>query len=91
MQPGSYGQFEFIFPPVLPEGRKQRLVDKINSLLRHFKIPYKITKEVISNQVHTSEKWDDFLMYFIGKNRAFIQDYYILDIPEKKALFFQKK
>ena len=52
---------------------------------------YKITKEVISNQVHTSEKWDDFLMYFIGKNRAFIQDYYILDSPEKKALFFQKK
>jgi hypothetical protein len=91
MQPGSYGQFDFIFPPVLPKGRKQHLVDKFNSFLRNFKIPYKISKEVISNQVHTSEKWDEFLMYFIGKNRGFIQDYFILNSPERKSLFFQKK
>jgi glycosyltransferase involved in cell wall biosynthesis len=91
MNSGEYGQFEFPIPPVLAIGRKQTLVSKLNRLLSKWNFPYILTKRNVVAPINTRESWYDFVTYFIGKNRSFLQDYYLMDTDEKLVFYFQKK
>ena len=91
MYSGEFGLFEFPIHSPLPKGRKQKLVDRFNSLLYRLDLPYSVIKKEISIPVNTRESWKDFVTYFIGKNRALVRDYYIIDTPEKLVFYFQKK
>ena len=91
MYSGEFGFFEFpiLSPPA--EGRKQKLINRFNILLSQWELPYRVVKKEISIPVNTRESWKDFVTYFIGKNRALLRDYYIIDTAEKLVFYFQKK
>jgi hypothetical protein len=91
MKPGDYGQFNFPIQPIPKKGRKQKLVEKFNNQLIKVKSSYVIQKKNIQIPVHSRDAWLDFVMYFIGKNRPFIRDYYLINTQEKLVFLFQKK
>ena len=91
MESGGLGQFDFPIEQPLPQGRKHKLVEKINNQLSKLKFPYQLQKKISNIPVHSRQTWIDFVQYFIGKNRAFVYDYYLINTDNKLALLFQKK
>ena len=94
MAAGEFGQFEFPIktPTVIPKGRKQKVIDKVNTVLTKWDFPYSMEKKIINvPEIHTRERWNEFVTYFIGKNRPLLLDYYLLDTDTKLALYFQKQ
>ena len=94
MMPGEFGQFEFPIKPKmqLPRGRKQKVIDGMNIILKKWDFPYSMEKKVVVvPDMHTRERWNEFVNYFVGKNRAFLADYYLLNTEKKLVLYFQKK
>ena len=91
MNAGEFGQFEFPLqiPPL--KGRKQKVIDRLNLLLAKCRFPYRLEKTHLVLPINTRESWRDFVTYFIGKNRGFLIDYYLIDTEEKQVLYFQKK
>ena len=93
MVPGEFGRFDFIInePVVLPKGRKQKVIDKINKMLKKWDFPYTIDKEkIIVQEVHNVEIWNEFVTYFVGKNRRLIKDYVLMDSEGTLTFYFQK-
>ncbi|MCW3079616.1 glycosyltransferase [Segetibacter sp.] len=91
MEPGGLGRFDFPIERPLPKGRKQKLVERINNQLSKFRFPYLLQKQVSIIPVHSRQAWFDFVQYFIGKNRALVNDYYLVNTDNTLALLFQKK
>jgi len=100
MKNGEFGQFEFPLNPApeLPRGRKQKVIDRLNIALKKWNFPYSIQKSIsveknmqVAPGIHNRERWKEFIMYFIGKNRTLLNDYYLVDSQERLVLFFQKK
>jgi hypothetical protein len=67
------------------------LVERINNQLSKFRFPYLLQKQVSIIPVHSRQAWFDFVQYFIGKNRALVNDYYLVNTDNTLALLFQKK
>jgi hypothetical protein len=91
MASGEFGQFEFIIPLPIPEGRKQKIVNKLNKLLVKWNFPWNLTTNKLQVAINTKEGWFDFVTYFVGKNRAFLKDYYLFESSEKMVFYFEKK
>lgn len=94
MASGEFGQFEFLDqpPPVIPKGRKQKVIEKVNTVFSKLNFPYAMEKKnIIVQEIFTRERWFEFVTYFIGKHRGLLQDYYLINTDEKLVLYFQKK
>jgi glycosyltransferase involved in cell wall biosynthesis len=91
MESGGLGRFDFPIQQPSPKGRKQKLVEKVNRQLSKYRFPYLLQKQVGNIPVHNKQTWCDFVQYFIGKNRALVHDYYLVNTDNKLALLFQKK
>jgi len=88
---GEFAQFEYIVPPKQLKGRKQKVIDKLNQLLSKANLPYTVEKKTNKFQEVTRSLWIDLVTYFVGKNREFLNDYYLLNTEEKLVLYLQKK
>jgi glycosyltransferase involved in cell wall biosynthesis len=100
MKSGEFGQFEFPIRPLaqIPMGRKQKVIDKVNILLQKFNFPYSIEKNGslernlnLISEKNARERWKEFILFFVGKNRNLFADYYLIDSEERLVLFFEKK
>jgi glycosyltransferase involved in cell wall biosynthesis len=93
MKSKEFGRFEYPIRPLVkaPKGRKDRVVEGVNKVLGRIEFPYFFQKDLPPKiEIHTRERWLEFILYFIGRNRALIKDYYLLDTPERLVLYFQK-
>lgn len=91
MKTGEFGQFAFPMQLPLPKGRKQKLVEKLNKGLSKYKFPYLLEKKKELVPIHSREICFDFIQYFVGKNRSYLHDYFLIDTEKELKLLFQKK
>lgn len=91
MASGQFAQFDFPVQLPRPKGRKQKLVDKLNKRLISLNFPYFLAKNSCDVPVHNRGTWFDFVQYFIGRNRPFLQDYYLINTDKSLKLLLQKK
>lgn len=95
MESGGFGVFKFpdkkpeVTPPV---GRKQKVVNRLNTYFKKWNFPYSMEKlSRPEPEMHTRKRWLEFITFFIGRNRKYLTDYFLVDTPEQLALYFQKK
>lgn len=93
MATGVFGQFELetSVNVDLPRGRKQKLIDILNTILVKRNSVYKIETKKLVIPIITRENWYDFVVFFIGKNRGYLKDYYLLKTDKKLVFYFQKR
>ena len=92
LKKGQICKFPFSKPikRISKPSRKEIFLNVINMFLKNVGLTISFLGKKQTNSVHDLQQWNDFVMYFIGKNRNLIYDYKIVNSDTESILYIQK-